>query len=1122
MLTVYRSNRAELLAQVLAAQLRQVPPDPFETVQVVVNTWPTSRWLGEQLAIHLGGIVANVRFPFPGSRLRQLVDQVLADPPSAGDPWRAEQLVWPVLELLPRAATQPEGEPLRRWLGQRLRDQRLELGTWQMGRAIADAFDDYALYRPELLTAWDRHQDHDGFGRALPPGQTWQPMLYRALRQHLGREPFALRVRRAIAQLGAAPLPADQLPEPLRLFGLSSMAPIQLELLQALSRQVPVDLYLLTPCQDLWQRCYDRRRQLSDALALQDPFDSDWLLQAPGLEARFGRMGSEFQQLLEGTGVAQLGQGLERDLFFAPATASLATGSLANETLAARSLAPQPEGPPPLLSQLQQQLADASSWPQLTLGPGDHSLEFHPCPGPLRQVQIVRDRLLQLLARDSSLQPRDILVMTPQVDRLAPLLVSVFGDSAATGVELPWRLTDRSQQSQAGLGPTLLLLLELAGERLTASGLEAVLECRPLQQRFDLSPEEASQLTQVLQTAGFRWGLDGQDRGGNACHSLAWAIDRLLLGLVLPEEPGLAPADTAPLDSGAGLELSGRWLHLLHRLQHWLGDLRHPCAIDAWASRLQTLLLDLFGDGGDAAWELSPLLAAIEDWRALASGSPLDLESSVVAAVLAERLTVESGRFGHRSGALTISALEPMRAIPYRVIVLMGLDADVFPRQQSRPGFHLLEHTRLLGDPHPADQDRYVLMEALLSARDHLLICWSCRDERKGEDLPPATPVRQWLDWLQSEMGDKADGLICRHAANPLDRRNFAPQEGRPPASCDRRLLASRRLLDQGSTPPPRALAFGPMPAPAPPTGDGDGEGEAEVRFKDLRSWVMEPQRHWLNQLGMRPGERSAGVDDLEAVELDERQRAALLRAMQTDADPAGPAPGAVEDWLTWSRGRGLLPALAGGELEAIGLQRRWSSLRASLDQLGPAEPARPMRWKDWQVTPLLHGGQVVVIHTARAGAAQRMDLWLQLLLAVAADPSPSPHQGVLIARHDKQPDQFAPMVRLQAPPIDEARAALERLAALRDHWRAACWPVPPRTGLQFLQAEAKGPGRGAPRARETWEGSPLLSGERQRQEMVVCFGADLPSTALLSAGFPDQAASLYGEMLRAQVTAAP
>ena len=1114
MLTVYRSNRAEFLAQLLATQLLQDRPGPFEQVQVVVNTWPTSRWLGEQLAIHLGGIAANLRFPFPASRLREIVEQVLAAAgspsgeaaglePIGSDAWRANLLVWPLLGLLPQIAAAPEGEPLARWLAERSPGGQLELGTWQLGRAIADAFDDYGLYRPELLRRWDGGQACDCRDEALPPSQQWQPLLYRELRRRLPSEPFGLRVERAIellrrnAALGNGMTLGEsvalQIPGPLRLFGLSSLAPVQVRLLQALSGSLPVDLFLLTPCDDLWQRCEDRRRRLSDALALHEPLDADWLLQAPGLEARVGRLGAEFQQLLEGTGEAQLGTWRERDLFLRAATAS--TGAAGG-------------GPPgaPLLAQLQEQLIAPELLPSLHLAPGDHSLEFHPCPGPLRQVQIVRDRLLQLMADDDSLEPRDILVMTPQVDRFAPLIASVFGDSEATGVNLPWRLTDRSLQSVAGIGRTLLALLRLGGERLTASALETLLDCRPLQQHFGLSGDEASRLHGVLQRCGFRWGLDGRDRGGDPSHSLSWTIDRLLLGLVLPDSPGLALGElvpVAPAASGTSLELSGRWLHLLLRLRHWLDLLGRSCDCRSWGERLRSLLEDLFGDGGDDAWEVPAVLAVIDDWLEAAEGCDLLLEAPVVAAVLDEGLAADSGRFGHRSGALTISALEPMRAIPHRVIVLMGLDAGSFPRQRNRPGFHLLEQQRQLGDPHPADQDRYVLMEALLSARSHLLISWSCRDDRSGEPLPPAAPVRQWLEWLRTRLPNDHPALLMEHPASPLDPAAFRPAGERPPASCDRRQLRARRALESGAQEPPRGLAFGPMPAPGRDPGstaepsDPAESGDPGERFEELRLWLMEPQKQWLRQLGLRAGEWELGIDDLEALELGEHQRAGLLRAVQAEAlEWPEAAPERPQDWLERSRGQGLLPPLAGAELEARTLDSRWSSLRGSLDALGHAWFG-PLQWGPWRGRPQWQGDTVVLVHTGKEGAPQRLDLWLQLLLAAAAaqDSGRTPSRGVVIARLDQR--RFGPGTELRAPGVEQARAELERLAALRQQWQTACWPVPPRSGWAWLEAELQEPGSGLAKARDTWEGGQRSNGEREREEMVVCFGADLSAATL-------------------------
>ncbi|MFM7651539.1 MAG: exodeoxyribonuclease V subunit gamma, partial [Vulcanococcus sp.] len=1082
---------------------RLEPPGPLEQVQVVVNTWPTSRWLGEQIALGIsnpedpagGGIAANLRFPFPAARLRELVDQLLAEeePASPGSPvdhWRAQNLVWPVLELLPALLQAEAAAPLRHWLERRGADQRvLDAPLWQLGRAIADALDDYGLYRPAMLEAWLEGRDLDAAGQPLAEALRWQPLLLRQLAERLERRPFGLRARAAIArlQVGAdlAPLRAAAgAGQPLRLFGLSSLAPVQVELLQALSQHLPVELYLLTPCRDLWQR-HDARSG--------EPLGSDWLLDVPGLEARFGRLGAEFQQLLEASGDTQPGDWQDWDAFFLPA--SIAANAADNRT-------------PTLLEQLQERLAtggEGATGGALERSPGDSSLEFHACPGRLRQLQIVRDRLLQLLAADPTLEPRDILVMTPQVEAFAPLVGAVFGDGEATGVTLPWRLTDRSQQSEAGISQGLLALLQLAGDRLTATALEAVLGCTPLLIRHGIEPAEAGEITALLQRSGFRWGLDGRARGGDPRHSLRWAIDRLVLGLVLPDTPGLAPADTAPLAMAGSLEQQGRWLALLRQLQRslsWLGQAR---SVADWVSGLREQLAALFGEGGERAWELQSLHGVLADWNAIAGASPLLLEAPVVAEVLAERLSEGSGRFGHRSGALTISALEPMRAIPHKVVVLMGLDAGAFPRQRQRPGFHLLEQQRRLGDPSSGDQDRYVLLESLLSARGHLLISWSNRDERTGEAQEAATPVRQWLDLLSQQLQGPLP--LREHAASPLERRNFLAEPPWPPASCDRRLLLARRQLDTAPEAAVQGLAWRqpePGDTPEPPT----LPATPSEAWADLRAWIEAPQSRWLEQLGLRPREWDEPVQDLEALRLDERRRAALLRA-QLDGDGL-PPPELDPDWAALERGRGVLPPLAAGALEVEQLETRWRSLQDCLERLGPARQ-EAAAWQGLEAVLPWRGRQIVLAHTGRPRCRQRLRLWLELLLAAAAGQAPA---GATLVGRDKQ--RFRHLEQLTAPTPARAAALLSQLRDWREAHRLRCWPLPPETGWAYAEAEAAKPGqgRGWTKARDAWEGSFQTAGERGDAAQALCFGSDQPLAELLTPELEQLALALHGPLL--------
>ncbi|MFZ9748790.1 MAG: exodeoxyribonuclease V subunit gamma [Vulcanococcus sp.] len=1090
MLTVYRSNRAELLASVLAANLNLEPPGVLEQAQVVVNTWPTSRWLGEQLALaNPAGIAANLRFPFPTSLLRQQVEQLLEPQltPSGPDPWRAQNLVWPLLELLPELLQKPAAEPLKRWLEQRRsRADRLDQPLWQLARAMADAIDDYGLYRPEMLEGWLAGRDCDGRGQPLASSLLWQPELLRSLEERLGCRPFGLRARQLIKALQTGWRPQQATEQPLRLFGLSSLAPVQVELLQSLSAVRSVELYLLTPCRDLWQR--------RDGALQQDPLAADWLLSVPGLEARFGRLGAEFQQLLEGSGETQLGQWREGDLFFAPASVARQSGRKAS-----------------LLEQLQERLASGQSEDEhgaepLELQSGDRSLSFHACPGRLRQLQVVRDQILQLLAADPSLEPRDILVMTPQVEAFAPLVGAVFGDSEATGVHLPWRLTDRSQQSEAGIAQGLLQLLQLGGERLTASALETLLGCAPLLAAQQLEPQEAGEICQALQRAGFRWGLDERDRGGERSHSLCWALDRLVLGLVLPDRPGLAPSETAPLALQGSLEQQGRWITLLRQLLASLRWLREARTVTAWSQGLREQLPALFGDGGSWAWELQTIHAALSDWEAIGGSSELLLAAPVVGEVLAERLSEGSGRFGHRSGALTISALEPMRAIPHRVVVLMGLDAGAFPRQSQRPGFHLLEQQRLLGDPSSGDQDRYVLLEALLSARQHLLLSWSCRDERTGERLEASTPVRQWIELLAQQLPEVP---LKEHAANALERSNFLSDGTWPAASCDQRLLKVRHHLENGNPKAPGGLAAGAPLAPNAVQPDGEP-------WSDLLQWLRAPQQLWLEQLGLRPRENDAPLLDLEALQLEERQRASLLRRELESrelesrelgqGDPQGAQQQEPPDWLTLERGRGVLPPLAAGTLEARQLEQRWSSLQICLEQLGP-EQERPVQWGDLRAQLKGRGDQIVLVHTAKPRTAQRLQLWLELLLACASEQGP---RGAALVGRDRH--RFRVLERLEAPSSSEAQDRLEQLRSWRQEHRRRCWPLPPETGWAFAAAEARG--RGWIEAQNAWEGGFQSQGEREDPVQRICFGSDLPLRELLSEPVQALALELHQPLL--------
>jgi exodeoxyribonuclease V gamma subunit len=454
-----------------------------------------------------------------------------------------------------------------------------------------------------------------------------------------------------------------------------------------------------------------------------------------------------------------------------------------------------------------------------------------------------------------------------------------------------------------------------------------------------------------------------------------------------------------------------------------------------------------------------------------------------------------------------------MRAIPHKVVVLMGLDAGAFPRQRQRPGFHLLEQQRRLGDPSSGDQDRYVLLESLLSARQHLLISWSNRDERSGEAQEPAAPVRQWLDLLAQQLQGQALLPLREHAASPLERRNFLPEPPWPAASCDRRLLQARRQLEQTPEAAVQGLARREQDGSAG-NGADDAASVPEApthpsdAWADLLAWIEAPQGRWLEDLGLRPREWDEPVRDLEDLQLDERHRAALLRA-QLDGDGL-PPPALDPDWAVLERGRGVLPPLAAGDLEVEQLQQRWRSLQGCLGRLGDAH-SEPALWQGLEAVLPWRGRQLVLAHTGKPRCRQRLRLWLELLLAAAAGQAPA--GGALVGR-DQQ--QFRLLEQFTAPPASRAAELLEQLIQWREQHRHRCWPLPPDTGWAYAAAEAAKPaqGRGWSKAREAWEGGFQSRGERHDAAMALCFGSDQPLAELLTPPVQELALALHGPLL--------
>ena len=1079
------------MAALIAQQLSIAPPKPFESIDIVVHTWSTSRWLSEQLAI-TNGVNAQIQFPFPRAYLRKIV-QTLLDQHDDEDPWKAKKLVWPIIQLLPEFIQTENGQHLGEWLRkQNLKSNQLNKCEWQLARSIADAFDDYILYRPELVDRWitTTKEDFHYVTERLPKSSRWQPELFRLIDQEIKSEPFGKKVEEVIMKIKTKEIKKAILPAQLNFFGLSRLAPIQIKLIKAIASITNVQIFLITPCPDLWKRCVRKKDLLITEWSPSSK--NNWLVDTPRIESNLGKMGAEFQNLLEGSGENQLSEQREIDLFASPTS----LGGNNKE--------------PSLLEQIQENLIQHDQQIPLKRKLNDSSLVFYPCPGKWREVQVVRDQIIQWLAEDSSLEPRDILIMTPQLKTFSPLISSVFNDKAATGIELPWRIANWNPTEEPGLIQFVLNLIKVASDRLTASSLESLLGNKALQEQKGMSQEEINSINSYLQLTGFRWGVDKKGRGSDATHSLDWCLERWLLGVVVNNSPNVSRRGIAPYSDGINLHNVKRWWTLLSSLSKQFKILRLPHTCEEWVTILKKILEEFFGEGGSWSTEKEALLVALEDWRQSAQDCKLKIEAKVILEVLKEAISTNNSRYDHLTGAITISEIQTMRALPYRAIVMMGLDAAIFPTNDKRAGFNLLEEKHYQGDPRSTQQDRYVILEALISSRKYLMISWNSRDERTGEVCPPSSPIQQLVNMLKNELDSNThEGLIKYPDPNPLDRSNFTSHKDQKPISCDKRNLNARLLLDKNIIRKPIALAL-PLS-----WNIVQEENNHTISNQLIESWLISPQLIWLENMNIKPREWILPIEDLEALNLNELERYKLLKNKinQLKENLSSDEGDSLNEkinvqWDLENQGKGIFPTNAASKLESDLLDSRLNKLQSIISQIGPCKRKLVQFGKELEEI-IFTKSCALFIEPGRLKAKIVMQSWLMHLKLSAYQEQSK--ETIVITRSSSFRKNEEYQISLKWLPLssNKAQTILDSLRMLTNHGLKECWPIPPESGWALAKGRKESRLKGDKEFIKTWNGGFNTHGECRKEEMYICFGINCKASIFLENKEIEEAFSL-------------
>lgn len=758
-LSIVSSNRVEILQQSLSHRIStQMVSNPFDPDVIVVPTFAMARWLNLKIA-QQQGIAANIEYPLPAAWIWQLANTVLEDTPKL-DPLSPDAMSWKIFQTLPELINNSEFEAI----GHYLKQDTSGIKRWQLSTRIADVFDRYQHYRPEMIRLWSNGSENH-----------WQASLWRVLIENQTKHYRSLILDQLLFALQDNSDKAC-LPERVSLFVLSSLPPRFIDIIHTLAEHTTVTLYLHSPTDQYWADLKNQKAQLQ--LRLLQPQQAQYYEAGNELLTSWGRQGQTMQDLL-----------LDNN------------GLVTND-----SDAYQTPDSSTLLQSLQKSIFDLDNTSVTMVA--DNSLSVHICHSPMRECQVLHDELLSLLQKDPTLKLEDILVMAPDISRYAPYIEAVFQASDnKTQPTLAWNLSDITLADEHPLILTFLQLLKLPQSRFSLSEVFALLDIDEVKNRFDLDEQSLQSIRGLLDDAQIRWAIDAQHKqqlGLPPTIENTWqqAKQRLFAGYAMPGNGywnGIAALSQVQGERALHM---GKFWHLFERLQHWRKRLTDAQSTQGWQSSLLSLLDDFFLElnGGDGRLQhirdvISDLGNAnqIGDTNQVSNTSEIDMSSELVSFWMEQQLASQEKPGRLFSGGITFCGMRPMRCLPFEVICLLGMNDGDFPRRESRVDFDLMNQSWKPGDPLKGDEDRYLMLETLLCTRKNLYISYCGRSLKDNGECMPSVLVRELLDFVdlhfKSDPIDKAsmgEKITTTHPMQAFSEFNFQlPLQGYSQYWCD-------------------------------------------------------------------------------------------------------------------------------------------------------------------------------------------------------------------------------------------------------------------------------------------------------------------------------------------------
>ncbi|MBV7387169.1 exodeoxyribonuclease V subunit gamma [Pasteurellaceae bacterium TAE3-ERU1] len=953
MLHLYFSNDLNCHKDKLLSLLQTPCGDVFDSERILVQSQGMAQWLKLSIA-RAQGISANISFPLPASFIWNQYHRALDDVPEH-NAFTRDAMVWHLMDVLNDQRHQPELSQLNAYLGEDDNGEK----RFGLCNTLASLFDQYLVYRMDWIAHWQRGED-DAVSAQLrerlheqgitspalleeiqsavrAQGVLWRALVARIQAQSEShawhRAELHQHYLQALAQGRVKYLPAR-----LFVFGIAALPESFWQMLQAIGEHAEVHVFYTNPCEHFWGDIIDeahfKRMQLRGKVNPNAAALAEVAEVGHPLLASWGKMGRDFFNLL-------------------------------SEHPHSEDLGYIEHNGTQLLGQVQNAILQLDAQPHLSV---DESIIINACHSPMREMEVLQQQLLRYFEQDPTLTPKDIVVMLPDVERYVPYIHAVFARYDSSDARyIPYAIADRTLRHSDQIIATLFTLLGLPDSEFSAEAVLTLLDVAALRERFGISESELATLRQWVVNCDIRYGLSENDASGEHNWN-AWqaGLKRMLLGATMREEDGPWQAIMPfGLSYGLSAQLSGKLAEFLEALGAWQSRLSAVLRLHDWHDQLRSLILDFFAENSQTQPTLQWLFNQLEAIFSALPATEQRVSAKVMAQFLQGKLDEQDLAFNFLTGKLNFCTLLPMRAIPFKVVALLGMNEGDYPRTSTPSSFDLMQYAARAGDRVRRDDDRYLFLEALLSAEQKLYISYVGRTLDKHAPRQPSVLVSQLMDYIRQNTEQRGAELVREQPMTAFSPRNFHGE--------------NRTFAREWQIKPQSAVTPFIQPLTT------EGEGSERVELTRLAEFVTSPVEYFFRrQLGVYWPQEAELLRDCENFTLDPLTQFGLRRGLLDT--PAEQWDARVEQ----SRLQGRLPRAGFAELESAAQRQKLLPLsQAIAPYLAQTPQMRPFSLTLGDVVlegtlgPLFDG-QFVHWRAGKVRSKDCINVWLQHLILCA------------------------------------------------------------------------------------------------------------------------------------------